>query len=476
MSELIDALRQDPVVELPISPACSVEIVARRWQSDPDTQITDALPYTIKGPSQVISLIQREAMCSTLDSAGALFNGYLSPPHAVTISSERARRAGIPPNSAFYAFAYPLESLSGQYERLVGGREAQADPWLLFLLLGGYCYFDSDRKLIQTNALVMAPTGYSLSLAGPFRPSHAAVAGLGATGRLRELTLLPLREKGFEHVAWVNPGERPGGCAALLANGGDLPNNGAFVYQAASGEAVVFSVINKALLGIDETANGVAGAEYGAAEDAAGAETEESSRGDGDGGGGSITFATPLSLSGRLSQMARSGRIEHATQHLQKWNEASAHGTAVNTAVCTSSKGEQPVTSAQGPPRGTAAHQSSSGANGGGGGEHAPSAAAECAALLSQMRRAIAGGSDDTPALLKLIDQIEDGLMRILPMHGDGGGERAADTATIDVKVVGEGETARPGGGVGVRGLRDGGAGGSGAERVPSGGSCCILM
>jgi hypothetical protein len=358
---LIDALRQDPVVELSIAPDVGLEIVARRWQNDPDAEITEALPFVIKGPTHVISLLQREGQ-----SIESNFAGFLSPPHPITISGVRAQRAGIPPESAFYAFAYPMESLSGQYERLVGGREETADPWLLFLLLGGYCYFDADPRLIQTNALVMSPTGFSLSLAGPFSPSHAAVAGLGAGSRLRELTLLPLREKGLEHFAWINPGERPGG-ATLLANGGDLPNNGAFLYQAATGEAVVFSVINRSLLGVEDEAG---------------------------------DHTTPLTLSGRLSAMHRSGRIEAATQQLEKWK--SGKDVTKPSAVTD-----------QSPPSDECDVGRQKGAH---------------AALLANMR--MAADAADTDKMHELIDRLERLLAEPLPK------DEKIDVSVIDAKTL----------------------------------------
>ena len=58
---------------------------------------------------------------------------------------------------------------------------------LFFLLLGGYCYYDDARRLIQTNAFVAYQTERKLTLAGPFQPSQEAVAALSAAGRLREL-------------------------------------------------------------------------------------------------------------------------------------------------------------------------------------------------------------------------------------------------------------------------------------------------
>ena len=187
-------------IELPIEPDAGVEIVAPIWQQDEDANITAAMPFSIVGPAHVLDLLKREA-------AGAPLSGYLSPPNKITIKGERARKAGIPQDAAFYTFAYPLEFLAGKYSRLVD--EGQSAPWLYFLLLGGFCYYDANRALIQTNALVMTTSERKLTLAGPFHPSAAVVAALKSASRLRPVTLTPLRAQGFDRFSWVV-------CARLL--------------------------------------------------------------------------------------------------------------------------------------------------------------------------------------------------------------------------------------------------------------------
>ena len=98
----------------------------------------------------------------------------LAPLVVCTLGAGRARIAGIPSNAAFFAFSYPLECLSEQYQRLASA-EKQPEPWLCFLLIGGYLYYDADRRLIQANAFVLQPTERKLTLAGPFRPSQRRV-------------------------------------------------------------------------------------------------------------------------------------------------------------------------------------------------------------------------------------------------------------------------------------------------------------
>lgn len=207
-------------IDLSLLPDVGLELQTswQRSNSGPAVagEVTDALPFTITGPAHV---------CDFLDEEGASKTGHLAPPNKITIQGERARRAGIPKHAASYAFAYPLESLSGDlYERIVCA-EGKSDPWLFFLLLGGFVYFDVHRKLICCNAFVLTPSEHALTLAGPFQPSAGALEHLRETKRLRKITLGPLVASGFEQIAWINPAEKPGGggspctwppCASLL--------------------------------------------------------------------------------------------------------------------------------------------------------------------------------------------------------------------------------------------------------------------
>ena len=124
--------------------------------------------------------------------------------------------------------------LAGRYEELAP--HAGAQPWLYFFLLGGYCYFDAQRRLLQTNAFVMTPQPHGLTMIGPFEPAAAAVAALRRQTRLLDTTLEPLRAQGFVRWAWINPGEKPGG-AELLVDGGGIANNGAFIYELGGDQA-----------------------------------------------------------------------------------------------------------------------------------------------------------------------------------------------------------------------------------------------
>ena len=417
LAGLFDTLVSEPIADLSIVPDVGVVLVSRKWQhSAMDDALTnpdaEAIPFVITGPADVVALLQHEASTRIRSSEMPSYGGFLSPPHPVTIKGARAKRAGIPENAAYYAFAYPVESLFGQFERLVGdgGGADSCEPWLLFLLLGGYCYFDADRKLIQVNAIGIQPTAHTLSLAGPFQPSHAAVAALCAAARLRELTLECIREKGLSHFAWVNPGERPGG-NMLLANGGELPNNGAFVYQSASGEAVVYSVINKALLGVQEDKDGTRTSEH----------------------------FSPLSVTpGRLSGWSMSGRMENAALHLDRWTESSRRESGGEQGEqkkgAEADAGKVPLPVAQ-----EAKHVS-----------FPLSTEAKHVALLRRMRAAADAGDKQT--LNELMNTMERHVEK-LQREADGAAQTTGVGSKIEVAVVGERRT-KPGGA----------------------GSCCALM
>ena len=224
-------------VDLHIHPSCGV-VLSTPWQLSPSPATKAAAsvtPFTLSSPPAAVALIERNAPPDTP------LGGFLSPPVAVTITDRRARTAvGIPLRAAWYAFAYPLECLSGQYEQLVA-LEGRCDPWLFFLLLGGFAYFDGDRKLISTNAFVLTPSLARISLEGPFVASSAALEQLHEGRRLRSVTLAPLLAGGFTQFAWVNPHEDFGG-QGLLQEGG-ATGSGCFVYQGLGGGTVVYSLV-----------------------------------------------------------------------------------------------------------------------------------------------------------------------------------------------------------------------------------------
>ena len=213
-------------MELSVSVDVSVQLKTP-WQDGDDETISAGKPWpcTITGPPEVVALLERKG------KGGDKCASHLSPPVPITIKDRGERkRLGIPLDGALtFCFCYPMESLRGLYDQLITD-EGRTDPWLFFLLLGGYVYFDSRREVLRLNAFVPFPDKAKLTLVGPSTPSEGALRHLRDTHRLRGVTLQSLLEAGCEHFAWVNPGERPGG-VALLADGTDPPGGGAFVYE-----------------------------------------------------------------------------------------------------------------------------------------------------------------------------------------------------------------------------------------------------
>ena len=216
-----------------ISPDVGI-VLSTSWQEEHSSATAaDVQPFTVIGPPEALTLLMSERASQA---------GVLSPPVEVTLNDPDARRAaGIPQNAAFFAFAYPLESLAGTYERLVTDN-GHCEPWLFFMLLGGYCYFDKSRYLICTNALTLTPAQARLDMDGPYQPGKRAIEQLSKARRLQPCTLKSVLDSGFRRFAWVNPGERPGG-APMMEDGSNIIGGGCFVYELEGGEAVLYNLV-----------------------------------------------------------------------------------------------------------------------------------------------------------------------------------------------------------------------------------------
>ena len=194
-----------------------------KWQDEADKSASDGTPrpFSISGPSEVLALLDEFANEPRSDEESDAHCGVLASPTEVTLAGAQREAAGIPLEAAFFAFAYPLPSLTNRFEELVV-EQGRCEPWLFFLLLGGYCYFDAQRRLIRTNALMLTPAAARLEMVGPFRPSVSALQRLREARRLQPCTLQTLVAAGYRAFAWVNPGEVPGGGPTILADGSQL--------------------------------------------------------------------------------------------------------------------------------------------------------------------------------------------------------------------------------------------------------------
>ena len=107
-------------------------------------------------------------------------------------------------------------------------------------MLGGFCYFDGNKTLIQTNALTLDTSPHELRLVGPYTTAAAAATWMERSGRLAPVTLKQLSDGGFKRFGWVLPDEQPGGHALSAASVSH--SAGAFAYQTESGASIFYIV------------------------------------------------------------------------------------------------------------------------------------------------------------------------------------------------------------------------------------------
>ena len=113
------------------------------------------------------------------------------------------------------------------------------EKWGFFPLLGGFCYFDEDRQLLQCNAISLVPSDCCLNFEGPITPSAAAMQELHTQRRMTPVTIDVLQEAGYRAFAWVNPNESIGGIQ--LSEEVPYPS-GAFVYEMSMADPVAFAL------------------------------------------------------------------------------------------------------------------------------------------------------------------------------------------------------------------------------------------
>lgn len=155
----------------------------------------------------------------------------LSPLHEVTLDDEGKEAAGIPKETEYFAWAYPMVD--------DGSLTAGTSPEHMFVQLGGYVYFDATRNVVATKSIIPAPLGTLAVMFGRAQSLRSKeVETLTRQGRFQDVTQPALMEKGVTHFAWIRPGEFAEGVAS---------ENGCFAYKFASGrgEPVYFPLVNK---------------------------------------------------------------------------------------------------------------------------------------------------------------------------------------------------------------------------------------
>ena len=94
-----------------------------------------------------------------------------------------------------------------------GGGGSPTPPWLDFVLIGGFVYFDARGKLLQCNALGIsqAVNDFRIGLDGPHDAALGAGVAMQRDGRMQAVTVESLKAAGFHSFGWLNPSEMPGG-------------------------------------------------------------------------------------------------------------------------------------------------------------------------------------------------------------------------------------------------------------------------
>lgn len=187
------------------------------------------VPFKVVGPRAVLRSMKEELGRDTL-------SGVISPHCPITLDEDERLDAGIPDGATSFAFSYPVEDLRGQFEWLLPF--ARDSPWLFYLLIGGFAYFDKHGDVIQLNALSLSPAAAVLHLIGPYKAAEKAIEFLEASERLQPIALKDLVDAGFRSFCWVHPGEAPGGTPLSTTS---AYNDGAFCYVT-SGGPVFFSL------------------------------------------------------------------------------------------------------------------------------------------------------------------------------------------------------------------------------------------
>ena len=174
-------------------------------------------------------------------------NGMLSPLCVINLPQEARREAGVPKDAKFFAFLYPQSEGHDQHKHL----NLKEQPWAWLFLIGGFAYFDEQRKPVSINAYKSAhqPKTQQRSADPALAPTHVffgptpvtaeATQALGSNGRLSLVMSPELQALGFHKFGWVHPNEKVGGHPLHAAT--EQPNSyGAFVFVKKDGASISY--------------------------------------------------------------------------------------------------------------------------------------------------------------------------------------------------------------------------------------------
>jgi len=144
--------------------------------------------------------------------------------------TETKAAANIPAEATCFAWAYPMVLEPGT-------QRPQRAEIASFIDYGGYIYFDDNRNVVGTNAIVPAPlVTLGLMFGRPQPLPENIVDRLTKQGRFQEISLASFADKGATHFAWIRPGEFSNEIAS---------SDGCFAYTFKDCTTKYYPVVNK---------------------------------------------------------------------------------------------------------------------------------------------------------------------------------------------------------------------------------------
>ena len=135
--------------------------------------------------------------------------GNISPLHPVTLNAKAKEQANIPIDAVYFSWSYPSILPKTIFENPSNKENISkwlSDPNIILLTVGGYMYFDKNKKLLQINTLIPAIDG-GLQFSKPKKWDNRFTMSLHKDGRFQEITIAALSEKGAKYFCWLFPME-----------------------------------------------------------------------------------------------------------------------------------------------------------------------------------------------------------------------------------------------------------------------------
>eukprot|EP01050_Picozoa_sp_SAG11_P026282 SAG11_NODE_6238_length_1355_cov_2.575637_1_plen_275_part_01 len=198
------------VLAIDILPNIDLQLEAQ-W---PPNNRAVAGTFEITGPVQQLATLHRLVAELTADSESEtgcdkfhkekMMHGDLSPVSNVTVPKEHRAEAGIPVDAQFYCFIHPMERLRPYLQ--ASSLKLSQNRWASVLLMGGYAYFGSNKRLLSINAITFAaPSSTCIMLVGhELSDAEEAVQEMAEHGRLVSITEASLLSVGFKSFGWVH--------------------------------------------------------------------------------------------------------------------------------------------------------------------------------------------------------------------------------------------------------------------------------